>query len=587
MESAEIHIGIIGLGPKGFYGFERLVAELDRCDDCSAITIHLFNETENFASGWIYDPNQPEYLLMNYPNKYISCSPSNTLQPLIPIQSLSDWLSATYNLPKEQIDSQVAPRAVVGKYLQYYFERILNAARTKINIQLHTTCVTDILKETEGYKLLTQNSCCKHIHFQSLLITTGHSPAIQSCKQQKKESQCYIPFVYPLSENLNPIPPQSTVLCKGMGLTAIDAILELTEGRRGVFKKNTSGAFDYLKSGNEPALIIAYSRSGIPIVPRGDQSGTLNSTSHFLKNKIDSILNSHTRVGFERDILPWIKLDIESAYYQMLFKMYGFEYTPSDVAHFNAAKTDFHRLNLAIAPFKADELLYPEAHSNLNYANSPENYWNFWIEELNHAQSPWVAAASAWRNLSKEFNRLYQTALLTSKSRKRFQDTYFGLFNRIAYGPPIENIKKMLALHQAGILNFSFARHPSTVSTKRGWTVTLNDRKQDADFMIDARIPRKFTKSSAILFNGNSTTSLFSSPQEQDWIDLHCTIEGHPISSSGAIEKNIVLYGTPTEHILFDNDSLSRAHNDTSSAWARNTVKNVQEIKNYNLTYES
>ena len=71
MESADIHIGIIGLGPKGFYGFERLVAELDRCDNCSAITIHLFNETENFASGWIYDPNQPEYLLMNYPNKYV------------------------------------------------------------------------------------------------------------------------------------------------------------------------------------------------------------------------------------------------------------------------------------------------------------------------------------------------------------------------------------------------------------------------------------------------------------------------------------------------------------------------------------
>ena len=53
------------------------------------------------------------------------------------------------------------------------------------------------------------------------------------------------------------------------------------------------------------------------------------------------------------------------------------------------------------------------------------------------------------------------------------------------------------------------------------------------------------------------------------------TATGHPISKDGEPLKSIVLYGTPTENILFDNDTLSRTHNDTVSGWAKNIAKHL------------
>ena len=43
MEQNAVHIGIIGMGPKGLYGFERLLANLHAIE-CDTIHIHYLDQ---------------------------------------------------------------------------------------------------------------------------------------------------------------------------------------------------------------------------------------------------------------------------------------------------------------------------------------------------------------------------------------------------------------------------------------------------------------------------------------------------------------------------------------------------------------
>lgn len=72
-EQAVSNIAIVGFGPKGFYAFERLVAQLKALKIQDPVAIHLFNQNEFFAAGNVYRPDQPSYLLMNYANSNINC----------------------------------------------------------------------------------------------------------------------------------------------------------------------------------------------------------------------------------------------------------------------------------------------------------------------------------------------------------------------------------------------------------------------------------------------------------------------------------------------------------------------------------
>src|SRR5258706_2437924 len=58
-------VAIVGLGPKGMYWLERLLAEVDAHPLDHGLHIHLFNRSPHFGASPIYDPDQPDYILAN------------------------------------------------------------------------------------------------------------------------------------------------------------------------------------------------------------------------------------------------------------------------------------------------------------------------------------------------------------------------------------------------------------------------------------------------------------------------------------------------------------------------------------------
>ncbi len=58
-------VAIVGLGPKGLYCLERLLAEFQARPLRHALHVSVFNRSAHFGASPIYDPEQPEYILVN------------------------------------------------------------------------------------------------------------------------------------------------------------------------------------------------------------------------------------------------------------------------------------------------------------------------------------------------------------------------------------------------------------------------------------------------------------------------------------------------------------------------------------------
>ena len=571
MQTETFHIGIVGFGPKGLYSFERLLAYLNHFKVDTQVNIHLFNESSSFGAGWVYHKDQPEYLLMNYPNQFISLQPTSKPSAICEVLSFSEWLSEKQKESIIELDPKVSSRKNVGTYLCFYFEKFCSCLPNNVSVYKHITSVEDIKQKGDDFKLKTSTNIELPL-LNAIVITTGHTPSITS-KEEFLNVPNNIPFVYPIEKKLNVVNPQSTVILKGIGLTAIDAILGLTEGKNGEFKQESNTTFSYLKSGNEPKIIYPYSRSGIPIIPRGENALNYEQTSFFLKDFIASQNFKPHSLDFETDVLPIIKQDIVGEFYNTLFQLHNVSY--GQYEDFNGLKNrieKFHKEHPEVEHFEAENLLAPTLALNVASFKNVYEFWTFWCLENEKAKSPYVAAASAWRYISKDFNLLYSQQKLTKKSKQLFQTKYFGLFNKISYGPPLVNIKKMLALIEANILDFSFSESP-TISEN---TISNSNQSSTYDWLIDARLPRGFSNSKSVLFNSENSAKLFTTTKVSNTThELHCTNTGHPINKDGKPLKSIVLYGTPTENILFDNDTLSRTHNDTVSGWAKNIAKHL------------
>lgn len=583
MKENAFHIGIIGLGPKGFFGFERLLAKLQSIKFTN-VEIHLFNLNNLFATGWIYDPNQPDYLKMNYPNKLISLKPPKDPSAIIKILSFSQWQANHHNTLVEEENYQIASRADVGIYLLHYFHKLCASSAKNIKIHKHIVKVKSIDEIDGDYFIQTENKQFKSPRFSSLLVTTGHSPSISSKMSESYQKTNKIPFIYPVKEKISSIQSNSTIACKGMGLTAIDAVLALTEGRGGEFKLNTNEEWSYKKSDKEPLKIYPFSISGIPIIPRNPHP-LGPQQSFFFKRCIEDFDSQPKLFDFEKELLPIIQQDMMGEYYFQLFKNYDkILDLNKPYAEVKDEVRKFHHQYPLERIFKTSDLLYPSFDDDKLNLELP-TYWRMWVDELKKKNSPLVAAAGTWKNLSADFNKLYSGNRLTTSSKAKFIKTYFSLFNRVAYGPPVINIKKMLAIAEQGILDFSFAKNPSIDKVSGENNLILNQNLTSFDVLIDARIPRGYGKNSKVLFNEKKSKAIFTYNESKIKLNhadtLMCNEHGNPLDDNGNTDTNISLYGTPTEGFLFDNDTLSRKRNDTASLWAKNVVETIKKkIKN-------
>lgn len=613
-------IAIIGGGPKGTYGFERLAAQFNASPIERPVEIHIFNRTPHFGSGEIYRHDQPDYLLINFSigniDMWLDEAPAAVVpEPL----SLFQWLKRELWSSRSFDANAYAPRATVGQYLTAGFEAI--RAHLPPNVSLSTIVgeVVDIYTRDEGYylSLATADGQTRHLPdcYDSILLATGHPrPARTNTTHRLRQFASnlshpggYVPFVYPVERALGPIAAGSTVAIKGMGLTFVDTVLALSEGRGGRFERTgDKGSLTYIPSGNEPAKMIPFSRSGLPMLPRGPAFGPpKRRLKFFTPQRIQRI---RTEIGgealdFELHLLPLIEAEMIAAYYEILFRNHGAGLvTDSAQDEFEAIEAlavqvdDFHRRNpeeprFTIASF-LDPLEKSPGESPHSHHKAVLGYLCRGIFEarLGEEASPWMAAAAVWRYATPLFGEIFAFGGLTSDSQRHFEEHYCSPLSRVTFGPPIESMEKVEALARQGFIDFGHSRQGWVAPDPEAGGFRIGSDHTGAEkvaaSLIDARIPKvSILNESAPLYQRMLERGMIQPfanrtlPVGDDYQPGCMALSSHGavIDGQGRVNESIVATGTPTEGITFDNDTLSPARNNFVSGWARRIREQLEK----------
>ncbi|MDG6103694.1 FAD/NAD(P)-binding protein [Dactylosporangium aurantiacum] len=352
-----IGLAIVGGGPTCTYVLERLAAlTLDRSGDL-ALDLVIYDHSGEFGSGAVHSPKQTTTSYLNRIVGQVAFAADESVidaGPLLPRDArptLLDWCRARYAATGDPAYDLVAEdwpkRYLHGLALQDQFTCYIDMLRGApgVSVDLRRADVTDLVEDGDGFLVVTADGD-DPFRADYVLLLTGHSTNRPETDPMQAEWARFtarhdarlIPSAYPMEETLHGphTGPGSTVACLGMGLTGIDVLLYLTEGRGGRFTRGEDGTLRYQPCGQEPDEIVAFSRNGLftfarPYNQKERDIAKYEYRGVFLTNAAVQRLRdafglvhpvptlTRPQLDFERHVFPLAVLEMALIYYSTLY----------------------------------------------------------------------------------------------------------------------------------------------------------------------------------------------------------------------------------------------------------------------------
>ena len=467
---SEISVAIIGAGSRALNVIEHLAWRLSSDSALPGVVVHLIDPGEPCAG--VHVANQSSQLLTNTLASQVTMfSPTNRLEPKSPPSgpSFTEWarrqgyrrFGTEYRQAAggEEIgELDYLPRAMLGEYLRDAFRMVLQRAPKAMTVKHHRTTAIDVSEHPRRVHLENGD----RIPWDALIIATGHCELQPSPEELKIQSFVtrnrsrnsrlrYIGNPYPTSR-LAEISRSDVVLVQGLGLTAYDDIADLTAGRGGGFVE-TGGGLRYIRSGEEP-LIRLFSRQSLPYGARGvNQKGVDGGhVAQFLTRPAVDAIRARSAAGgmgkldFLTDILPLIRKDMAFAY------RCAEQRRKIDVEDFRPTPTEDAIIDRIFEP---KELLSCGGLSELR--SRVVKYLRDDLAEAvrGNVDSPLKAATDAIRDLRDGLSAAIEFGGLTPESHRYVVEVFVPLTNRITFGPPLRRNAELLALIEAGVVDWA------------------------------------------------------------------------------------------------------------------------------------
>ncbi len=538
--SMQRRIAVIGAGPKGLYCLERLADELHRSGDDLELEVHIFEPHPYPGAGPVYDPTQPDYLRMNFANGKIDMwsRDSDLTDEQAPSgPTFVDYLAGR-GLAASEAD--YAPRRLVGTYLYEGFGWIVDSLRAVASVSLHHEAVHSIESQGGSFEV---NTAVQSLVCDEVLLATGHG------SRTSPISAGISPYPVDQPGGVGDIAPGSTVAVRGMGLTAIDVALALTEGRGGRFVSTSMpGKLRYELSGLEASAILPHSRTGRPMVPKPHpvlmpETEAIVAACQKGSRLIDAIGTSGSG-----SVLAAIVETSASVLHRA---------TGDD----NCETLIRYHLDdlLSREPIGPDEIVL-EMRAAVEIAFGQRRPGPDW------------ALGVTWRGVYPALVRLVATRDLDD-CWPSFAELATEM-ERVAFGPPAENAARLLALIDAGIVDTGCAADPIIIEAEDGILLRAGTTVRRADVLVNAVLdppgaaPHPAPLVASLLEGGLARTTVHSAGLDV-WADGTCIgVDGKPTAGLAAV-------GRPTEGSILGNDTLSRSLHDTPALWARATIRRL------------
>jgi hypothetical protein len=549
-------VAIVGLGPKGLYCLERLCAMQKEHPLQEPLHVHVFDRAERFGASPIYDTSQPEHILVNVSVGELDAWDVDDPPPVSGRgPDFVTWYAMQHGA--ELTGDEYLPRSVVGGYLIDVVRRIVDHVPDGMTLQCHAADVIDIARSDGAYRLHVRGGA--EVAADKILLATGHSRPIRSASEEGYESFAkrheraqFIRFVYPVVEMMKPVPATARVAMLGIGLTFIDALLELTEGRGGRFVRGGDGALAYERSGGEPAVVFPFSRTGLPMTPKARDLPKVPRPLTFVTPAVLENLRrtkSDGKLDFDGDVLPLVEREMEAEYRRV---------AGDAGAHFDC--------RMVVEP----------------HIDGVADYLEREIERARVGQShdPVKAAISLWSEIRTAIGTVLRFGGFTPESHRKLVEYYFPRFKRVTFGPPIVNAEKLLALVKAGVVDFSVSRNPRIVTNEQLGCFEIRGEHEvrDADVLIDARYPKTdVARDAAPLMRNLQRRGIIRPFRNRSYapgaIDMN---EGAQfvIGANGLPNEDIAVVGIPTEGNLVGNLSVTR--DPYAAVWAAEVMRQMR-----------
>jgi uncharacterized NAD(P)/FAD-binding protein YdhS len=356
-------------------------------------------------------------------------------------------------------DLDYLPRAMLGEYLHHAFRAILQRSPGRLHVVHHGDLAVDA----------SDTPCCVYlesgtkIRCDALVLATGHCELRSSPEDLRRESfvasgrsknpnLAYISNPYPTSR-LDSVSPSDTVLVQGLGLTAHDVIVGLTSGRGGTFVNDRDG-LRYLPSGEEPRILL-FSRQSLPCNARGiNQKGVDGGhVARFLTREsvealrvMNRLKGGKEQIDFRAQILPLVRKEMAFAY------RCSMQRRSVDYDGFQATAAEEARIDWIIKPH--------ELFCCGDLSDFRSRIVKYLTEDLKEARrgnldSPLKSATDAIRDLRAGLSAAIEFGGLLPDSHQYVVEQFVPMTNRITFGPPLRRNEELLALVEAGIVDWA------------------------------------------------------------------------------------------------------------------------------------
>ncbi|SDW48038.1 FAD-NAD(P)-binding [Amycolatopsis xylanica] len=545
MTAGEFCLAIVGGGPRSTYALERLSATIDRLGG-RRLAVHVYDDGGDFGAGQVHSASQPFTSYLNRAAHQVGFAADPSVTDAEPIRddrpTLYDWCRerfATTGDTTFDLEPADAPkRHQHGQALREMFDAYAGELRGKgVSVVLHAEEVTDLVPADGRWEVVSASG--SHHTADQVLLITGHSSNDYSDEDgpgeylafARRTGAVYMPSAYPLQEALSLEDPRpgSTVGCAGLGLTAIDQILYLTEGRGGQFLLDDD-RLRYQASGSEPAMILAFSPSGVFPYTRPINRKDRPHQGRFLtKTAIDKIRKSsgtdagddRPRLDFDAHVMPLILLEMAYLHYRTLFGPVAGDLIVESVHE------DYERfLTLPIEPGEVERLLpgveavvatlpkqlVPEpmlkrfdwrtilapidTSAGMTRSEFRLTYLDFlrrdldWAVQGNVANSFKASVDGVWRDLRGVLSHAVDGGGLTADSHRRFLEYHRRCQNKVSGGAAPEVMAKILALAEHGVLDLSAGPRAKIAFSDRSFVLhgPVTGLNAELDVLLDARV---------------------------------------------------------------------------------------------------
>lgn len=535
MASPEDHasIAIIGAGICGVSFLERLIANLPEVGPDSNLTIYMIDPYPA-GPGRVWRHDQSGVLQSNSiaANLTMFTDDSVTCEgPILPGPSLPEWAqgvrdgSINIDGASPELRAEVEAlgewsyptRQLVSVYLTWAFERIGKGAPRSVairNVEGLAVSVNDLPCGRQQVRLADD---LESVVADAVVLAVGHldaelTPGERSLADFADNHGClYLASGYSADADLSPIAPGMPVIVRGLGLAFIDLMAMLTEGRGGRYERLEDGRLRYVASGREPVLWVG-SRRG---VPHNSKPGyrlppsALDLPRFCDAAAIDAEMAGAAEIDYQRDLEPYVHKELAWSYYHELLSAHpercamSLDPFASAFAGCEWGSDAMASLIAAAVPNEADRLDLPSLDRPLakvrfdSLTDLREFVCQHIAADLSRRENEQFGAdmrmVKGFGSVVTQVSRLTCLAALEPSSRRTNVDgRLMSLFKKVGSGPPPERLRQLIALAEAGIVQFLGSEMWVEADGRRGVfrAGSCNvDHVVEASALVEARLP--------------------------------------------------------------------------------------------------